>query len=299
MRVALISNGAKVRGTLAARIEGSVAAAAPGATTRRTSRPGETISLVREALTAGATRIIVAGGDGTVHEAANVLSGTEAELAVIPAGSGNDYARSLGVPPDIDSSVDFAIRGPALPTDTGEIVCVSDTGREMRRVFVNIAEAGFGAEVVRKAGFLLRFAPPWLGYQLAIFTALVTLRLRRVSISADDEAPRAVASSNLIVGLGQYFGSGLRPLPDAVLDDGLFDIAHIRDCSRLEIARHAPVLKNGIPRDHPKIDQRLCRQLLAESAELVPVEADGEWLGYLPASFAVLPKSLQVVRRTG
>lgn len=297
MRVALIANGARVRGALGARIEGALASVAPGATARRTTRPGQTVALVREALAAGATRILVAGGDGTVHETVNALYGTDAELAVVPAGSGNDYARSLGVPAGIEASVEFAVRGPALQTDAGEVVCVTATGAEVRRVFVNIAEAGFGANVVRYAGFTLRFAPPWLAYQLGILASLATLRRAPVTLSADGETPGTFASSNLIVGLGQYFGSGMRPLPDALLDDGQFDIAHIRDCSRFEIARHAPVLRNGIPRDHPKIDQRRCRTLRADSAQAVPVEADGEWLGYLPASFTVRPRSLQVVRR--
>lgn len=297
MRIALISNGAKVRGAPAARLERQVAAAAPGSSIARTTGPGQTIALVREALANGAQRVVVAGGDGTVHEAANALIGTEAELAVIPAGSGNDYVRSLGVPPEIEASVEFALRAPALPTDAGRLVCVSAGGTEVQRIFVNIAEAGFGANVVRYARHTVRFAPPWLAYQLGILAALATLRRTRVTVSADGETPASVTSSNLIVGLGQYFGGGMRPLPGAILDDGLCDVAHIRDASRFDIARHAPVLKNGIPPDHPKIDQRRCRTLRAESADPVPVEADGEWLGYLPAMFEVLPRALRIVRR--
>lgn len=297
MRVALISNGARVRGAPAARLERRVAAAAPGSSITRTTGPGQTAGLVGEALAGGAQRIVVAGGDGTVHEAANALIGTGAELAVIPAGSGNDYARSLGVPGDIEASVEFALGAPALPTDAGRVVCASAGGAEVRRIFVNIAEAGFGANVVRYARHTVRFAPPWLAYQLGILAALATLRRARVTVSTGTETPASVTSSNLIVGLGQYFGGGMRPLPWAVLDDGLCDIAHIRDASRFDIARNAPVLKNGIPPDHPKIDQWRCSSLRAESPDRVPVEADGEWLGYLPATFEVLPKALRIVRR--
>ena len=297
MRIALISNGAKVRGALAARIEGRLAAAAPGSSIARTTGPGQAIDLVRKAVAGGAQRIVVAGGDATVHEAANALVGTGAELAVIPAGSGNDYVRSLGVPGDIEASVAFALHAPALPTDAGRVACVSAGGAEVRRIFVNIAEAGFGANVVRYARHTVRFSPPWLAYQLGILAALVTLRRARVSISTGTGAPASVTSSNLIVGLGQYFGGGMRPLPGAVLDDGLCDVAHIRDASRFDIARHAPVLKNGIPADHPHIDQWRCSSLRADSADRVPVEADGEWLGYLPATFEVLPNALRVVRR--
>jgi diacylglycerol kinase (ATP) len=137
---------------------------------------------------------------------------------------------------------------------------------------------------------------PWLAYQLGILAALATLRRARVTVAYDGAAPRSVESSNLIVGIGQYFGSGMRPLPRAVIDDGWFDIAHIRDASRLEIARQAPMLKHGIRDDHPNVEQCRCRALRAGSAHIVPVEADGEWLGYLPATFTTLPGALRVVR---
>jgi len=296
MNIALVINGAAVPPARAAHIERLLAAAAPGTHCVRTTMAGETVSLVRSAIAAGATRIVIAGGDGTVHEAANAIIGTGVELAVIPAGTGNDYARSLGVPRGIDDAVEFAVRTPAFATDAGELVCSGANGARMRRVFVNIAEAGFGAHVVRYARSTQRFATPWLAYQLAILAALATLRRAGVTVSYDDGAPRAVASSNLIVGIGQYFGSGMRPLPRARIDDGWFDVAHIRDASRFEIARQAPMLRNGIDPDHPKVDQYRCRTLRAESPQAVPVEADGEWLGFLPAAFTKLPGALQVVR---
>ena len=255
------------------------------------------MALVRKAIAAGATRIVIAGGDGTVHEAANAIAGTQAELAVIPAGTGNDYARSLGVPRDLDEAVEFALRTPALATDAGELAYTGADGSAQRRVFVNIAEAGFGARVVRIARSTAKIARPWLAYQLAILAALATLRHARVTLSIDGAPARTVDSSNLIVGIGRYFGGGMRPLPGALLDDGCFDVAHIRDASRLEIARQAPMLKNGIDPDHPHVDQCRCRALRAESAQPVPVEADGEWLGYLPAAFTTLPGALRVVRK--
>jgi len=297
MNIALVINGAAVPPSRAAHIERLLTAAAPGSSCVRTTRAGETLPLVRKAIAAGATRIVIAGGDGTVHEAANAIIGTAVELAVIPAGTGNDYARSLGVPPAIEDAVAFAVHTPALATDAGELVCAGADGSEMRRVFVNIAEAGFGAHVVRYARSTQRFASPWLAYQLAILAALATLRRAQVTVSADGGAPRAVASSNLIVGIGQYFGSGMRPLPGAVIDDGWFDVAHIRDASRFEIARQAPMLRNGIDPDHPKVDQFRCRTLHARSPQVVPVEADGEWLGFLPAVFTKLPGALRVVRK--
>lgn len=120
-------------------------------------------------------------------------------------------------------------------------------------------------------------------------------RLAPVRISVDGELLGTFPNSNLIVGNGGYFGCGLRPLPQACLDDGLLDIAHIRDASRIETALEARELKNGIRPDHPKVDQRRCRILHAERDEYVGVEADGELLGCLPATFRVLPRALRFV----
>lgn len=297
MRVVLVSNGARVPPQRAARIEKLLLAIAPATTSVRTSRAGETAALVRAAIASGAERIVVAGGDGTVHEAANALAGTQVDLAVIPHGSGNDYARSLGVPFEIEAAAAFALKAPALPTDAGEVVCATENEGEARRIFLNIAEAGFGAEVVRLVRSTVRFAPAWVAYQVAILAALATLRTNPVRLSADGQEPSNAGSTNLIVGLGQYFGAGLHPLPDALLDDGLFEIAHIRDATRLDIARHAPMLKHGIPPGHPKVERSQCRTLRVEGAANVPVEADGELLGCLPATFTVLPAALRVVRK--
>ena len=270
--------------------------AAPGVILSRTRSAGDAIALTRAALAAGATRIVAAGGDGTVHEVANAVAGCEAELAVIPAGSGNDYARSLGVPEALDRAVAFAVTGRARATDAGEVICTAADGAVVRRVFVNIAEAGMGGDVVRCARVARRISGAWLSYQLGILAALAMLRRAPVSVTVDGERLGTFPNSNLIVGNGRYFGGGLQPLPQASLDDGLLDIAHIRDASRFEMARTAPVLRNGIPLDHPRVDQRRCRTLAVQSVEMVPVEADGEWLGYLPATFTVLPGALRVVR---
>ena len=270
--------------------------AAPGVILSRTRSAGDAIALTRAALAAGATRIVAAGGDGTVHEVANAVAGCEAELAVIPAGSGNDYARSLGVPEALDRAVAFAVTGRARSTDAGEVICTAADGAVVRRVFVNIAEAGMGGDVVRCARVARRISGAWLSYQLVILAALAMLRRAPVSVTVDGERLGTFPNSNLIVGNGRYFGGGLQPLPQASLDDGLLDIAHIRDASRFEMARTAPVLRNGIPLDHPRVDQRRCRTLAVQSVEMVPVEADGEWLGYLPATFTVLPGALRVVR---
>lgn len=297
MRVALVSNGARVDAGLAARIEKSMVSAGADAMGFRTTRANETGVLVRGAIEAGATRIVVAGGDGTVHEAGNALFGTGMELAVLPAGSGNDYARSLGVPIDLETAIEFAIRSPALATDLGELTCAMPGGSTTRRCFLNIAQAGFGADVVRHSRTTVKLAPAWLAYQLAIFASLATLRTEAVTLSTDGGEPQPMLSTDLIVGLGQYFGAGLHPLPDANLDDGLFEVAHITGATRLDIARHAPLLRNGIPHGHPKVLRAQCRELRVEGPASVPVEADGELAGCLPAVFKVLPGALRVVRK--
>lgn len=295
MRLALIVNTASVNASGEARLERALRTRSPEAILLRTREAGDAARLARHAIESGMQRIVLAGGDGTVHEAANAAIGSQVELAVVPCGTGNDFSRSLGIPRDLEGALEVALRGSPRATDAGELECTGADGEPVRRVFVNIAEAGMGAQVVRRARYACRFLSQRLAYQFGILAALASLRLAPVRISVDGELLGTFPNSNLIVGNGGYFGCGLRPLPQACLDDGLLDIAHIRDASRIEMALEARELKNGIRPDHPKVDQRRCRILHAESDEYVGVEADGELLGRLPATFKVLPRALRFV----
>ncbi len=241
---------------------------------RVSSAPGEIERLTGEALDRGADEVIVAGGDGSVHEAASAFlaRGSRAVLAVLPAGTGNDFARCLGPEP--------------RTVDAIEILQGS------RRSFaVNASQAGFGARVAAHAAPFKRLLGP-LAYRLAIATALLGHRPVPVRVSVDGKAAVERLAAGVIVANAPHLGGGMTPLHRATPDDGLLDVALVGSFGRWKILRSAGLLRAGIPEGQEGIDLFRARELTVESPEEAPVEADGEALGGLPASWRILPGAL-------
>ncbi len=232
-------------------------------------------------------RVVVFGGDGTVHALLN--SGSTAEVAIVPCGSGNDFVKTLGIPRDPAEALKLA-GGPARPMD----VVAYEVGNR-RGKYLNIAEVGFGGRVVAHATKLRSVTGRKMSYSLGILTALAGHRLRPIALEIDGRVVGEFLATNLIVANGQYFGSGMRPMPDARPDDGLLDIALLNEFGRWKILTQAKVLRTGLPKNHQKIHHFRGREVRATSRETVAVEADGEVLGNLPACFRVLHHGLRVV----
>lgn len=262
-----------------------------------------------------ADRIVVFGGDGTVHAAANARPG--AEIAIVPCGSGNDFVKTLGIPQDPEQAIEIAA-GPARPLDVVEYEVevprpsslvpghppgVSRRGTRdqgpgtatRRGRFINIAEVGFGARVVAHATRMKGVTGKKTSYKIGILTALAGHRLQPVSLEIDGRKVGDYLVANLIVANGQYFGSGMRPVPHARPDDGRLDVVVLNEFGRWKILRQKGVLKTGLPRNHQKIHHFSGCDIRVASPERVLVEADGEVLGNLPAAFRVLPGAMRVV----
>lgn len=291
----IIVNGAAVTPRLRARIEAAVARRGDRWEVVVTTGPGDLERMAIEAARAGAPRVVVAGGDGTVHEAANGLAGTETALGIIPAGSGNDFVRTLRVPRRTEEAVACALDGHVRCIDVVDVTCRDLLGRTQTRIFVNIAEVGIGGEVVKLAALARRFAGRALGYHAGMLAALARNRPVPVRLQIDGVEARPGGLNNLIVANGQFFGGGMHPIPHANLDDGRIDVARIRDLGRLSLLRQSPLVLRGLPMAHPNIDHWSAQEVVAESDAWVLVEADGELLGTLPARFRIRPRALRVV----
>ncbi|MBI2930215.1 MAG: diacylglycerol kinase family lipid kinase [Planctomycetes bacterium] len=295
MKVGLIINTAAVSGRKRARIEELVCARFDDVDVAPTREAGDVLRMAGEAWRLGVRRLIVVGGDGTIHEAANGVVGTNVELAIVPAGSGNDFIRTLGIPADVEAAVERAAGSRVRTIDVAEVRFVDGNGRPGRRVFVNIAEAGMGGDVARISRPLRKVVGRRQGYRAGIIAGLLTMRWRPLRLWIDGQRAGEYLMTNLIVANGQYFGGGMRPVPHARVDDGVLDVVLIKDLSRAGVAMEAKALQRGLPREHPNVDWWTAREVRAESDQRVPIEADGEVLGFLPAMFRVLPKSLRVV----
>lgn len=267
---------------------------APGIQVLSTGSVAEFDRFAAMAATRGVRRVIVAGGDGTVMAAVDALADSGIEIGLLPLGSGNDFSRTFGHPAEIGPALQVALGSAIVAIDVGVIHYRDEGFRSRKQRFINIAQAGFGAKIGTKADASRR----WFGVSNTLKAGLLRawrkLKTARMRLVVDGVDMGNEYTANLIVGNAQYFNRGLRPLPQARLDDGLFDVIRLRNMSRQDIARHSHA-PGGIPLNHPEVDYWRARRVEATSDDPVPIEADGDLIGWLPAAFQVEPRALHLV----
>jgi len=200
-----------------------------------TNEPLEATDVAKMGVEAGFTRIVAMGGDGTVNEVANGLVDADATLAVIPAGTGNDFVRTMGIPSDPFASLDLLAGGVERTIDLGR---VADD-----RCFVNGMGIGIDAQVARDVMKMerLRGAP---AYIYAAVKEVFRFHSFDVEISGPDWTEQ-LACLSLGVANGRYSGGGFKLAPLADCNDGLIDIAAIGDYSRVERLFRLPLVRSG------------------------------------------------------
>lgn len=239
------------------------------------------------AAAATADVVLAAGGDGTAHEVANgLLRGhRRAAMGVVPIGTGNDFARALGLPRDPLAAAAALVAARPRPFDVGEV---------NGRYFLTIAGAGFDGEVAR----LVNGWPKLLGgtamYILAIIKMLATYQPVEVEITTNGQAERErlflIAVANTAWNAG-----GMWTVPPARPDDGLLHAMIAGPLTRLETLVVLPRVFSGRHLTHPKVRVVSGHEILVTSATPLAVQADGESIGTLPARFVVHPGALAVL----
>jgi diacylglycerol kinase (ATP) len=256
-------------------------------------RVGHARELAQAAAGAGYECVVAVGGDGTVCEVASGVAHTMTALASIPAGTGNDSARNLGIPSHPLAAASLVLQGKPRRIDVGEIRTA-----QAASCFVNVAGFGFDAEVAWRVNRIPRVVGGTAPYVAGVLQTLWRYRSPRVRINlggADEE--RLVDRQAFLVAVanGASYGGGMLIAPEARPDDGLFDVCLVGDVTRLEVLRLVPRLYSGGHRHHPSVEFFRCRELTADADQQVRCHADGELVGYLPASFRLYPGGLLCV----
>jgi diacylglycerol kinase (ATP) len=237
------------------------------------------------------------GGDGTLNEVANGLLALPAddrpELAVIPFGTGMDFARSHEIPRKLERAVEVALRGRTATIDAGRVVYKSWDGSEGQTYFANIASAGMSGAVAKQANQTTKA----LGGRISFFSALVRVfagwRNTELVVEAGGER-RSGKMTNVIVANGRYQGGGMLIAPDAEVDDGLFDVLVIGDITKRDFVLNVGKIYRGTHLSHPKIEVLRSASVSVEGDVPVPIELDGEQPGTTPARFEAMPGALRV-----
>lgn len=246
--------------------------------------PGHAMEIAR-ASDAGV--VLAVGGDGTAHEAANgiLTSGRRSVLGVLPVGTGNDFARALGIPADPLATAAALVRARPRALDVGEV---------NGRYFLTIAGAGFDGEVARQVNEWPKVASGVLMYALGILKMLVTYRPVESTIDVDGAVQRERLFL-IAVGNTAWQAGGMWTVPPAQPDDGLLHAVIAGPLTRLETLRVLPKVFSGEHLGHPKVHQAAGRTIRVEASRPLAVQADGEVVGTLPAVFTVHPRRLTVL----
>ena len=266
-----------------------------------TEYAGHAIELARAAA-AEADCVVAVGGDGTLNEVVNGCLQAARDnpqlrlphIAVLACGTANDFIKSTSLTGRLDQLLALLSEGRSRPIDVGRVRYRDVHGTPAERYFINEASIGIGAEVVRRVNRGRRRLGPNLTFLRAIILAFRRFQATALRVRWNSEAPRSQPLLALVAGNGRYFGSGLCIAPEARLDDGRLSCALVGDVGVRTFIGKLRRLKRGAKIDH--------RQVLYREAEIVqvirgraPIEADGEFLGYTPATIEILPRKIRFV----
>lgn len=271
-----------------------------------TKSAGDATRLTREALKAGAERVVAIGGDGTINEVVNGFFdehgeavSPDASFALIPFGTGGDFRRTMNIPKDVADAAAVIKANHKKKIDVGKLELTTPSGGKTLRMFANIASFGVSGVVdrlVNESG--KKFGR--LSFAVATARATWSYKNQRVQMIFDGNIEdRVEATVNTVaVANGRYFGGAMMVAPDAEIDDGVFDVIAMGDFGFGDLLKSGRRLYKGTHLAMDKVTTRRARIVEAEPVDphaVVELDVDGECPGRLPARFEIVPGALWMV----
>jgi diacylglycerol kinase (ATP) len=282
-----IINPAAGTGGEASALEARVRARWPDAVWVETSGPGEAERLAKGA--ADHPIIVAAGGDGTINEVVNGIAGKNScALAILPLGTGNDLARSLGIPTDAASALDLIDPTLARPIDLVRFMA------GVARWFINVSAGGFSGAVDEKLTSEMKQTWGPLAYLRCAIAALPELTAHDTELVLDNSETLFIDACNIVVANGRYVAGGIPIAPDALLDDGMLDVLIFPGTTLPRLAALVPLMLVGRHAESDRLLRRRARRLSVHSEPGMWFNIDGELISNEPATFEVVPQALRV-----
>ena len=271
-----------------------------------TKKPGDGINLAKRAAEQGRKLIIACGGDGTINEIANGIleSGADAELGVLPSGTGGDFRRSLGMPTEMRETAKALRDGVTKKIDVGKVSFFDHQNRQTSRYFVNVSSFGLSASIIERVKTKNKLE--WLPHDLlrgkttfaiSSLQEIFDYEFLTVRVSIDGAPEKSLNTINFCVCNSRYFGGGMKIAPDAKLDDGFFDVVNIGDIKTAKIILNGYKLYRGSHLEMAEVKAALARRIEISPAykdQTIFLETDGELPGKLPAVYEIVPQILKV-----
>lgn len=266
-----------------------------------TERQGHAGSLTSEAIKDGCELIVAVGGDGTINEVVNGFFDREkplnpnAALAVMSIGTGSDFVKTFEFPTTPFEAAERIGQGKLWTIDLGKCAFTNLDGGQQSRFFINIADFGSGGAIVDKVNRTTKVFGGQISFLWGILTTLPTYKNKLTKYRIDDGPEEEKVLNTFVIANGKYYGGGLKPAPNAELDDGLFDTVSIGDVGFLEAVSSLGKFRKGTYLEIPKVTFSKGKVVTADSEETQLVEMEGEVVGRLPARFEILPKAMKII----
>jgi diacylglycerol kinase (ATP) len=245
-------------------------------------------ALARQAVADGVDALVALGGDGIVHLALNVVAGSATPLGIIPAGTGNDLANTLGLP--VKNPIAAArVVGAKLAADGAKLM---DAVRVGDKWFGCVLGAGFDSRVNDRAN-RMSWPRGRMRYNLAILAELSVFRPLPFVLELDGERWETEAML-VAVGNAKSYGAGMKVTPDAEVDDGLVDVQVLGPVSKLEFLKTFPKVFKGTHVSHPAVTIKRAKVVSLDSPG-VTAYADGEYLADLPITCETVAGAVRVL----
>jgi YegS/Rv2252/BmrU family lipid kinase len=248
---------------------------------------GHAIELAKNALKEKYDTIIVAGGDGTIHEVINVIGGTDVALGIIPIGFGNDFARGINITRNVEKAVKIILKNKIKKIDLGKInnvYFINSVGIGLDGFILNVANSikGNQKKIIKYIRGILKAATEFKGIKLYLEINGIKLE-REISI--------------LVVGNAKYEARGMLFNPYAEYDDGFLDVCIIDKMPVFSQLFYTPFVYYGIHKNfnNNRFQILKTKKIVGKSDILIPAHADGEEIHFSEFEITILPSSLSLI----
>ncbi|HHT50698.1 MAG TPA: diacylglycerol kinase family lipid kinase [Eubacteriaceae bacterium] len=250
-----------------------------------TEYPGHAAKLAAEIDDKEFSKVVSVGGDGTLNEILNGLNIEKFSLGIIPAGTGNDLIKSVDIPSNVMVAFEVVLSGEKRSIDIGYI---------QNKRFINVAGFGFDVEVLRETEKLKKIVKGKVAYVLGVIKAIISFKPVKLHISIDGIEYKREAMV-CAIGNGQYFGGGMKILPKAELDDGLYDICIIKKLPKPVLLYHFPKVFKGTHLEIPWVEYLKGKNVKILTQEPVLVNFDGEVSQQEVPDFNIIKNGLNIL----
>jgi diacylglycerol kinase (ATP) len=266
-----------------------------------TEAPGHATEIARQFLEEGHELIIAVGGDGTTNEVVNGFfdqSGKAirpgAAISFISGGTGRDLIRTIGIPTDTTAAVRHIVNSNSRLIDLGRVSFIDNAGMQCSRYFINVAGLGLDGATVDRVNRTSKAFGGFISFLWATVATLILYKNQKMQIIVDGEQICDEPVTVVVFGNGRYFGSGMCIAPNALVNDGLFDIVILRDLSKINLLISLPRVYKGTHLSHPRITSLQGRKIKVTSDGNALLDLDGEQPGRAPIDLEILPRAINL-----